>query len=105
MLKPEDHNAEAEGTGNELCAITRDCIDALAGADAEGLEQIALRCRDLLNRFEQGPFLNRTEAKLLAGNLLMLNRVLHATQANLKLLEHVRDRGTVSLEYAPAGTR
>ena len=102
---------ETPGKHPELKALILDASRALAGLDANRLEELALSCqalsRDLTPANHQELASQSREA---AGDMAVFARVLEATRANLGVLNRLRELRAGRLEYSeqqvlrPAGT-
>lgn len=79
-------------------AIVAECLNALATADADRLDQIRDRLRKIESAWSDGN--RRTELNLSAPDLLVLERVLQMTRANFDLMVPCRPDCS-ALEYVP----
>ena len=90
-------------TNPELRQLAVEASLALAGLNAERLEELAVSCQALHRGLAQASDAERAEwarqARAASGELAVFARVLDATRANLEVMNRLRDRRAARLEY------
>jgi hypothetical protein len=88
----------------ELKQLVVEASRALSCLDAERLEELALSCQALNRALEPASADQRRDlarqAREAAGDMAVFARVLEATQANLKVMNRLRELRAGRLEYA-----
>jgi hypothetical protein len=84
----------------ELSSMISDCVDALTRADADRIEWLRNRLRNIedAGSNELGPVCLRGDI----GDLMVLDRALQWTRANLDLIARFLRVNSVALEYSPS---
>jgi hypothetical protein len=82
----------------ELKELVREASRALASLDAGRLEELALSCQALNRDLTPSSAMAR-QAREAAGDLAVFGRVLEATQANLQVMNRLRELRAGRLEY------
>lgn len=75
-----------------------EAIEALARVDAEALERLLSRCKDLLDE-------TRSAESALAGGPVLFSGLLEITRGNIHLLRRLCDVEASRFEYASSGTK
>jgi hypothetical protein len=87
----------------ELKELVAEASRALARLDADRLEELALSCqalnRDLIPLSVDGRAALARQAREAAGDMAVFARVLEATQANLNVMNRLRELHRGRLEY------
>jgi hypothetical protein len=93
----------------ELKALVVEASQALARLDPDRLEELAFSCqalnRSLTSMSGNGREALARQSREAAVDMAVFARVLEATQANLSVMNRLRDLRAVRLEYAERQTR
>lgn len=93
----EDYESQSQPPG--LLGMVDEAARALSALDGQGLEELAVRCRNSEGADPQRVWIPPPERSAVERELAVLRGILEATKANLYVLRNLPG-GPASIEYA-----